>query len=85
MKATMKNVTLDEYNEDLITFAQTIDFTELFDHVKNFANAVCEFYQLEITTTRGDVYIRFMSDDIAPQTGPFASILRNCCLASLHP
>lgn len=83
MTATIKNVTINNNNEDLVNFAQTIDFSELFEHVKTFAGVSCSFYQPEITTGRsGDVFISFMSDDIAAQTGPFAAILRVCYLAS---
>ena len=82
MLATMKNVTIDNNNEELVTFSQTIDFSELFQHVKNLVKVECSFYQPEITTNRGDVYIRFMSDDIASQTGAFASILENANISS---
>jgi hypothetical protein len=78
----MKNVTMDNDNEELVNFAKTIDFTELFDHIKTFAGVDCKFYQPEITTKRGDVYISLMSDDITAQTGAFAAILRSCCLSS---
>ena len=83
MKPIMKNVTIDNHNEELVAFAQTIDFTALFDHIKTFTGVNCSFYQPEITTKRGEVYISVMSDDIAAQTGAFASILGNCCLASV--
>jgi hypothetical protein len=82
MYPTMKNVTMDNNNEELVNFAKTIDFTELFDHIKTFAGVDCKFYQPEITTKRGDVYISLMSDDIAAQTGAFAAILRSCYLSS---
>ena len=82
MLAIIKNVTIDNNNEELVNFAQTIDFTELFNHTKEAMKVECNFYQPEITTTRGDVYIRFMSDDITSQTGAFAGILENCCISS---
>ena len=82
MKATMKNVTITENNENLVTFAQTIDFTELFTHIEGFVKIDCDFQQPEITTSRnGDVYIEFTSADIKDQTGPFAFILRKCHIA----
>jgi|GEM_PF-1226975 len=82
MKATMKNVVIDNENEALVTFARSIDFTELFDHVKAFASIDCSFYQPEITTSNGAVSISFMSDDIAKQTGVFAAILERCYIHS---
>jgi hypothetical protein len=84
MKAILKNVTIDNNNEELVAFAQTIDFTELFDHVKTFAGIECSFYQPEITTNRGRVYVSFMSDDITPQAGLFAPILRCCYIYSFN-
>lgn len=80
--ATMKKVTVDNHNEELVTFAQTIDFTQLFEHTKEFTKIDCTFHQPEITTIRGNVHIGFMSTDIANQTGAFAPILERCCLAS---
>ncbi len=83
MKAAMKNVTIDSDTiGDYVAFAQNIDFTELFDHLKAFTKSDCAFYQPEITTRRGEVYINFMSDDIAAQAGPFAAILERCSLHS---
>ena len=82
MLANMKNVTMDENNEEMVTFAQTIDFTNLFNHVKALTKVECEFHQPEITTNRGSVYISFMSHDIASQTGAFAAILERCSLSS---
>ena len=82
MKAVMKNVTIDDANADLVAFAQTIDFTELFDYIKIFANVDCRFCQPEITTDRGDVYISFLSDDITKQTGVFAAIFERCYIYS---
>jgi len=82
MTATMKKVTIDEHNEDLVAFAQTINFDELFNHTKAYMKVDCEFHQPEITTTRGDVYISFMSHDIASQTGAFAAILERCYISS---
>ncbi|MCL2235453.1 MAG: hypothetical protein FWB98_03300 [Defluviitaleaceae bacterium] len=82
MMATMKNVTIDENNEALVAFAQTIDFAELFNHTKAHTKVECEFHQPEITTTRGNVHIGFMSHDIAAQTGAFAAILERCYLGS---
>jgi len=82
MNATMKKVTVDNHNEDLIAFAQTIDFTQLFEHTKEFAKVDCTFHQPEITTIRGNVHIGFMSTDITEQTGAFAAILERCYLAS---
>jgi len=83
MLAILKNnVTVEEYNEDLVAFAQTIDFTALFSHVKEVTKVDCNFHQPEIDITRGSVYICFTSDDIASQTGAFAAILKQCYLAS---
>ena len=78
----MKKVTVDNHNEDLVAFAQAIDFTPLFEHTKELAKVDCAFCQPEITTIRGRVHISFMSDDIASQTGAFAAILERCSLAS---
>lgn len=82
MIAIMKRVTVDNHNEDLVAFAQTIDFTQLFEHTKEFAKVDCTFYQPEIITIRGNVHISFMSADIADQTGAFAAILKSCNLSS---
>jgi len=82
MLANMKNVKMDENNEEMVAFAQTIDFTELFNHVKALTKVGCEFHQPEITSTRGNVHIGFMSHDIADQTGAFAAILEKCYLGS---
>ena len=82
MLATMKNVSIDNHNEDLVAFAQTINFEELFNQIKAHTKVECEFHHPEITTTRGNVHIGFMSHDIADQTGAFAAILERCCLAS---
>ena len=82
MFAAMKNVSVDNRNEKLVAFAQTVDFTELFNHVRGFIGITCSFYQPEITTSRGDVYISFMSDDITAQTGVFAVILKRCNIQS---
>lgn len=81
MKAIIKNITRD-VNDDLIVFAQSIDFSELFEHIKSFAGVTCTFYQPEISTIRGEVYISFKSEDITNQTGPFSAILRSCYLCS---
>ena len=79
MKATMKNVAITNENENLVNFAQTIDFAELFDHIKAFANIDCSFQQPEITTSRnGEVYINILSDDISSQAGVFGNILKRC-------
>jgi len=83
MNAILKNATIDENNEALVGFAQTIDFTELFDHIVNFAEIKCAFEQPEVTTGRnGEVYISFMTEDIANQTGPFSKILARCCIGN---
>ena len=82
MKAVLKNVTIDNDNDALVTFAQTIDFAPLFEHVKAFTGVNCSFYQPEITTRGGQVYISFMSEDISPQTGVFAAILAHSYIHS---
>lgn len=82
MKAIIKNATASNYNQDLIAFAQTIDFAELFDHIKTFTGVTCNFNQPEISTVRGNVYITFTSENIVDQTGPFAAILKNCYFSS---
>jgi len=84
MLASMKSVAIDERNEDMVTFAQTIDFTELFNHIKTFVKLDCEFHQPEITTTRGNVHISFMSHDIASQAGAFTAILERCYFSSFN-
>jgi len=82
MKAKLSDITINENNMERVAFAETIDFTELFDHVTAFANVGCNFFQPEISTNRSDVYITFMSDDITAQTGPFAAILKHCYIYS---
>lgn len=78
MKAIMESTPIDNCDNDLVTFAQTIDFAELFDHAKAFTAVDCTFNQPEITTSRGYIYINFTSDNIVAQTGAFAAILKNC-------
>jgi len=82
MKATLNSnrATIADYNRAFVEYALTIDFSELFDHVKAFAKVECEFEQLDIVTSRSDgsTYIEFQSNDIADQCGPFAAILE-CC------
>ena len=80
MKATMNdNVKITEYNKDLIEFAQTIDFTDLFDRVREIADVKCQFQTPKITTNyEGSVFIQFESDNIADQCGPFGKILESC-------
>ena len=83
MKATKKDVTITDYNEELVTFAETIDFTDLFNHIRTCANISCGFDAPEISTNRsGEVFIRFMSADITSQTGAFAPILKHCYIGS---
>ena len=83
MNAAMKNATINNDNEELVTFAQTIDFTKLFSHIKAFTKVDCGFYQPEITTNRNsEVYVTFMSNDIVNQTGTFAVILERCSIQS---
>ena len=83
MLAILKNnVTVEEHNEDLVAFAQTIDFSALFSQVKEITKVECNFYQPEIDIARGSVYISFISEDITNQTGAFAAILKHCYLAS---
>ena len=84
MKAIMKHATTDNYDSEMFDFAQTVDFTELFEHVKNFANVNCAFCQPEIETRHGNVYISFMSEDITSHTGPFAAILQSCYFQSFN-
>ena len=82
MLPVMKKVAIDNYNGELVAFAQTVDFAELFDRVRDFAGIDCTFNRPEITTVRGNVHISFMSDDIAKQTGAFACMLKRCFIQS---
>lgn len=82
MKAIIKNVTTTEYNQEHIAFAQTIDFSELFNHTKAFTGVTCNFNLPEISTVRGNVHITFTSENIVEQTGPFKAILKNCNFSS---
>ena len=83
MKAIIKNATVTEENAHLVSFAQTIDFTQLFDHIKTFAGISCTFQPPEIATYRdGGVYIEILSDDIASQAGVFGKILKRCHIQS---
>ena len=83
MNAVVKNATLTEANIPLVLFAQNIDFTGLFNHIKDFAGISCKFQQPGVATSRnGDVYIDIQSDDIAYQTGPFSRILGKCSIQS---
>lgn len=84
MTAKLHIVTINDDNKELVAFAQTIDFTELFDHIKTFTNVDCSFYQPAIIADGKDVHITFMSDDITKQTGPFAPILERCYFKSFN-
>jgi hypothetical protein len=74
----MKNVTIENDNDALVAFAQTIDFAGLFNHIRAFLKVDCGFYQPEIIASRKGVYVTFVSDDITNLTGPFAAILDRC-------
>lgn len=78
MKATLKNATINNNNEELVVFAQTVDFAELFDHVRTFASVDCDFHTPTVKTYAGNVHITFTSHDITEVTGPFAAILKRC-------
>jgi hypothetical protein len=82
MRPIEKNVTIDSANEELVAFARTIDFTELFEHIRTFAGITCAFRQPEISTSRGYVNISFMSDNITSQTGALGAILEYCYIHS---
>jgi hypothetical protein len=82
MRPKLHIADIDESNEKLVAFAQTIDFSALFDHIKDFANIDCDFHQPAIITSGGGVHITFISDDIKSQTGPFAVILKRCYIQS---
>ena len=77
------NVTATENNQEHITFAQTIDFEPLFDHIRAFAKVDCDFGTPEIWTDRvGEVHISYESEELSNQTGPFAAILKECRIGS---
>lgn len=81
MKVIIKDVVRTDDNEELIAFAETIDFTELFDSIEAFTNITCSFNQPEITgNSSGSVAIRFTSANVANQCGPFAAILKECTI-----
>ena len=84
MKAIIKESTgIGPHNERFVAYAQTVDFTELFEHLQEFTKVKCTFYQPEITVSyNGSVHVNFSSENIAPQSGPFSVILENCCFAS---
>jgi hypothetical protein len=85
MTAIIKKVTRNDYNSEMIDYAQTIDFTELFNHVKSFINVKCKFNQPKITTGHNNnVHISFTSSDIASQVGAFSVILITCNLVSFN-
>ncbi len=87
MFATMKNVTVDNDNAELVDFAKSVDFTALFDHIKSFAGIACGFKQPTITTgwvNHSIVSISFTSEDITAQTGSLAAILKQCIICSFN-
>ena len=84
MKAIIKNIASENINDDRVSFAQTIDFSELFDHIKVFTGVTCNFNQPEISAIRGNIYISFTSENIAEQTGPFSAIFKNCYFYSFN-
>ena len=66
----------------LVSFARSIDFTELFDHIRFIISAGCTFSHSEITMRFGGIRISFMSKDIAGKTGVFTAILERCAIRS---
>jgi len=84
MKATInERAMIHDHNRRFVEYAQAIDLSELFEHIRDFAQATCGFEQPEITTGRdGSVHINFKSYDIRPQTGPFSVILESCYFES---
>ena len=81
MKAIINDIIRTDSNKELIVFAESIDFTELFESIKSFTSTACVFNQPEIETNKnGGVFIRFTSEDIANKCGPFAAILKKCTI-----
>jgi len=74
---------VNDSNRDLVRFAQTIDFSELYAHLQALAKVKCHFEVPVISFHRdGSVHISFASENIAPQTGPFSAILDRCQLTN---
>jgi hypothetical protein len=84
MKPLMKKVKAEYANDELVAFAKTIDFTELFDHINAFTGISCGFKQPVVQANYCGVYINFMSWDIGGQTGPFAVLLKRCYFHSFN-
>ena len=82
MKAKMGKAVINDKNENLVAFAKSIDFTELFDNIRMFINVDCGFYNPVIKTSDERVRITFKSHDFVGQTGPFAAILKRCYVHS---
>ena len=69
-----------ESNANLITFAETIDFTDLFNRLNAFLKTDCDFYPPEISTDigRNEVVISITSKRIAVQSDLFSAIFKDC-------
>ena len=83
MKAVLKSAAISEINEGSVAFAKTIDFSELFEHIKKSLNIECSFNQPEISTLYHKTYVKFNSEDIIGEAGFFAPLFDKCCIKSI--
>ena len=70
------------YEEENIEFANSIDFTELFRHAEVLSGTVLTFSGPNVVVKGVNVYINFVSNDIASTCGAFGKILEKCVIES---
>ena len=82
MKASTKNIAINDRNKEAVTFVQTIEFAELFEHLQEVLSVKCSFLQPKIATKHGHIYVAFNSEDITMHAGVFSAVLRRCYIHS---
>ena len=84
VKAILGKAERTENTSAFLDFAQTIDFTRLFDKIREVLKHNVKFPHLEITTIRGQVHINFYSNDITDKAGIFSTILKETTVNSFN-
>lgn len=78
----------DKYNEARDTaiskFSDTIPYKELFANGAKIANVKTNFSEPEVEIRNGQGYVKYQSDDIKEQCGPFGKVLRDCRLTQFN-
>ena len=65
---------------DKISFAESIDFTDLFSHAERVTGVKLEFTKPEVIS-EGMVYVSFHSGDMTEKCGVFSNILESCYIS----